>query len=85
MLKLTYADLVDSSTFTSKVLRKHQENIEILAQEWAREKAFDYALTRHLQDYGEMDYELYNYAVALFERSDLSVSEIFQKIRAMRA
>lgn len=85
MLKLTYADLTDPRTLTSKVLSKHQENIKILELRWTREKAFEYALTRHLQDYGEMDYELYNHAVALFEHSDLSVSEIFQKIRAMRA
>ena len=85
MPKLTYADLTDPRTFTSKVLGKHQEKIELLELKWTREKAFDYALTRHLQDYGEMDYELYDYAVALFEHSDLSVSEIFQKIRAMRA
>ena len=81
MLKLTYADLMDSSTFTSKVLRKHREKVETLEREWVREKAFDYALTQHLQSYGEMDYELYNHAVALFEHSNLSVSEIFQKIR----
>ena len=81
MPKLTYVDLVDSSTLTSKVLSKHQEKVETLEREWVRAKAFDYALTQHLQSYGEMDYELYNHAVALFEHSDLSVSEIFQKIR----
>lgn len=81
MAKLIYSDLFDGSTLTSKVLCKHQDKIDILAREWAREKAFDYALTRYLQDHGEMDYDLYNHAVVLFEHSDLSVSEIFQKIR----
>lgn len=81
MLKLTYVDLVDSRTLTSKVLSKHQEKVETLEREWVRAKAFEYALTQHLQSYGEMDYELYNHAVALFEHSDLTVSEIFQKIR----
>ena len=81
MAKLIYSDLFDSNTLTSKVFRKHQKNIEILELKWTREKAFEYALTQHLQNYGEMDYELYNHAVALFEHSNLSVFEIFQKIR----
>lgn len=81
MPKLTCVDLVDSRSFTFKVFGKHQEKIETLEREWVREKAFEYALTQHLQSYGEMDYELYNHAVALFEHSDLSISEIFQKIR----
>lgn len=85
MLKLTYADLANPHSLTTKIVNKHQESIKLLELRWTREKAFEYALTRHLQDYGEMDYELYNYAVALFEHSDLSVLEIFQKIRAIRA
>ena len=85
MLKLIYADLDDSYTLTAKMFSKHQKNIEMLEEKWVREKAFKYALTQYLQDYDEMDYELYLYVVALFEHSDLSVFEIFQKIRAIKA
>lgn len=83
MLKLTYAELTDSRTLTYKAFHRIQEDIDLLEKKWARLKAFDLALTGHLQTYGEMDYELFNCAVAWFEHSDLTVSEIFQKIREM--
>lgn len=81
MLKLVYNDLVNQTTFTSKIMNKHQEEIERLETKLTKIKEFDRALTNYLQNYKEMDFELYNCAVAWFEHSDLTVSEIFQKIR----
>ena len=81
MLKLIYNDLVDRTTFTSKIINKRQEEIERLERKLAKMKAFDLALINYLQTNKEMDFELYNCAAAWFEHSDLSVSEIFQKIR----
>ena len=84
MLKLTYTELTDPRTLTYKSFHRIQEDIDLLERKWARLKAFDLALTGYLQTHGEMDYELFNCAVAWFEHSDLSVSEIFRKIEEMR-
>ncbi len=80
MLKLVYNDFTDENTFTSKIMNKHQEEIKRLEKKLARIKFFNFALTNYLRTHGEMDFELYNCAVAWFEHSDLSVTEIFQKI-----
>ena len=44
-------------------------------------KAFNNALTNYLQNHGEMSYDLYNDACAMFDHSDKTVSEIFEEIR----
>lgn len=81
MIKLIYSDLVDRNTFTSKVMSKHQEKIQALENKLEKLKTFDIAFTNYLQVKKEIDYETYNCIVAWFEHSDLTVSEIFQKIR----
>lgn len=81
MLKLIYSDLADRNSFTSKVMSKHQEEIKVLENKLEKLKTFDIALTNYLQVKKEIDYETYNYIVAWFEHSNLTISEIFQKIR----
>lgn len=81
MLKLIYTDLSNPCTLTHKVINKHREEIKVLEKKLTRIKAFEQALAEYLQAYGEIDYELYNCAVAWLEHSNLSISEIFQKIR----
>ena len=81
MLKLAYTDLTDPHSFTSKVMSKHQEEIKMLEDKLEKLKTFDIAFTNYLQVKKEVDYETYNCIVAWFEHSDLTISEIFQKIR----
>ena len=81
MLTLKYNDLTDSSTFTSKVFAKQQQEIKWLEAKLERMKAFDVSLTNYLQNHGEMSYDLYNEACAVFDHSDKTVSEIFEEIR----
>ena len=81
MLTLKYNDLTDYGTFTSKVFAKQQQEIKWLEAKLERMKAFDIALTNYLQTHGEMSYDLYNEACAMFDHSDKTVSEIFEEIR----
>ena len=81
MLTLKYNDLTDYGTFTSKVFEKHQRKIEWLETKLERMKFFDLALTNYLQTNGEMSLNLYDNACIMFEHSDKTVSEIFEKIR----
>ena len=81
MLTLKYNDLTDYGTFTSKVFAKQQQEIKWLEAKLERMKAFDIALTNYLQTHGEMSYDLYNEACAMFGHSDKTVSEIFEEIR----
>ena len=80
MLKLIYDDLDDKTTFTFKTMNKQKEEIESLEKKLNRMKEFDLMLTNYLQTYKEIDFKSYSHAVALLERSDLTVSEIFKKI-----
>lgn len=80
MLTLKYDDLNDSSTFTSSVFDRRQEEIEWLEAKWLRLRAFDVALTNYLQAHGKMSYELYNEVRIMFDHSDKTVSEIFKEI-----
>ena len=80
MLKLIYDDLIDKTTFTFKTMDKQKEEIESLEKKLNRMKEFDLMLTNYLQTYKEIDFKSYSHAVALLERSDLTVSEIFKKI-----
>ena len=80
MLKLTHAELTDPRTLTYKSFHRIQEDIDLLERKLARLKAFNLALTGYLQTHGEMDYELFNCAVAWFEHSDKSTAEIFNEI-----
>ena len=81
MLTLKYNDLTDSSTFTSKVFAKQQQEIKWLEAKLERMKAFDVSLTNYLQTHGEMSLDLYDKACVLFDHSDKTVSEIFEEIR----
>ena len=81
MITLKYNDLTDSSTFTSKVFAKQQQEIKWLEAKLKRMKDFDIALTNYLQTHGEMSLDLYNDACAMFDHSDKIVSEIFEEIR----
>ena len=81
MLTLKYNDLTDYGTFTSKVFAKQQQEIERAEAKLKRMKAFDVALTNYLQNHGEISYDLYNEACAMFDHSDKTVSEIFEEIR----
>ena len=81
MLTLKYNDLVFCDTFTFKVFDKKQREIELLEAKLERMKAFDVALTNYLQNHGEMSYDLYNEACAMFDHSDKTVPEIFEEIR----
>ena len=81
MLTLKYNDLTDSSAFTSKVFAKQQQEIERAEAKLKRMKAFDASLTNYLQNHGEMSYDIYNDACAMFDHSDKTVSEIFEEIR----
>ena len=81
MLTLKYNDLTDSSTFTSKVFAKQQQEIKWLEAKLERMKAFDVSITNYLQTHGEMSYDLYSETCALFYHSDKTVSEIFEEIR----
>lgn len=81
MLTLKYNDLTNYNTFTSKVFARQQREIEQVEAKLTRMKAFDAALTNYLQNHGEMSYDLYNKACAMFDHSDKTVSEIFEEIR----
>ena len=81
MLTLKYNDLIDSSTFTSKVFDKQQQEIKWIEAKLERMKAFDAALTNYLQAHGEMSLDLYDKACVMFDHSDKTVSEIFEEIR----
>lgn len=81
MLTLKYNDLTDSSTLTSKVFNKQQQEIKWIEAKLKRMKDFDIALTNYLQTHGEMSLDLYNKACAMFDHSDKTVSEIFEEIR----
>ena len=80
MLTLKYNDLIDRSTFTSKVFDKRQEEIKWLEAKWLKLKSFDLALTGYLQVHGEMSLDLYDKACVMFDHSDKTVSEIFREI-----
>ena len=81
MLTLKYNDLTDSSTFTSKVFNKQQQEIKRTEAKLKRMKDFDIALTNYLQAHGEMSLALYDKACVMFDHSDKTVSEIFEEIR----
>ena len=81
MLTLKYNDLTDSSTFTSKIFARQQQEIKWLEAKLERMKAFDISITNYLQTYGEMSHDLYDKACAMFDHSDKTVSEIFEEIR----
>ena len=81
MLTLKYNDLTDSSTFTSKVFNKQQQEIKWIEAKLKRMKDFDIALTNYLQTHGEMSLDLYDKACVMFDHSDKTVSEIFEEIR----
>ena len=81
MLTLKYNDLTDSSTFTSKVFNKQQQEIKRTEAKLKRMKDFDIALTNYLQTHGEMSLDLYDKACVMFDHSDKTVSEIFEEIR----
>ena len=81
MLTLKYNDLTDSSTFTSKVFNKQQQEIKWIEAKLKRMKDFDIALTNYLQIHGEMSLDLYDKACVMFDHSDKTLSEIFEEIR----
>ena len=81
MLILKYNDLTDSSTLTSKVFNKKQQEIKWIEAKLKRMKDFDIALTNYLQTHGEMSLDLYDKACVMFDHSDKTVSEIFEEIR----
>lgn len=81
MLTLKYNDLVFCDTFTFKTFTKQKREIELAEAKLERMKAFNNALTNYLQNHGEMSYDLYSEACALFYHSDKTVSEIFEEIR----
>ena len=81
MITLKYNDLTDSSTFTSKVFAKQQQEIKWLEAKLERMKAFDVSLTNYLQNHGEMSLDLYDKACVMFDHSDKTVPEIFEEIR----
>ena len=81
MLTLKYNDLTDSSTFTSKIFNKRQQEIKWIEAKLKRMKDFDIALTNYLQTHGEMSLDLYDKACVMFDHSDKTVSEIFEEIR----
>lgn len=81
MLTLKYNDLTDSSTLTSKVFNKKQQEIKWIEAKLKRMKDFDIALTNYLQTHGEMSLDLYDKACVMFDHSDKTVSEIFEEIR----
>ena len=81
MLTLKYNDLIDCGTFTFKTFAKQQREIELTEAKLERMKAFNNALTNYLQNHGEMSYDRYNGACAMFDHSDKAVSEIFEEIR----
>ena len=81
MLTLKYNDLTDSSTFTSKVFNKQQQEIKWIEAKLKRMKDFDIALTNYLQTHGEMSLDLYDKACVMFDHFDKTVSEIFEEIR----
>ena len=81
MFTLKYNDLIDCSTFTSRVFDKKQREIKLLEAKLKRMKDFDIALTNYLQTHGEISLDLYDKACALFDHSDKAVPEIFEEIR----
>ena len=81
MLTLKYNDLTDSSTFTSNVFNKQQQEIKWAEAKLKRMKDFDIALTNYLQTHGEMSLDLYDKACVMFDHSEKTVSEIFEEIR----
>ena len=81
MLTLKYNDLTDSSTFTSKVFNKQQQEIKWTEAKLKRMKDFDIALTNYLQTHGEMSLNLYDKACVMFDHSNKTVLEIFEEIR----
>ena len=81
MLTLKYNDLTDSRTFTFKAFDKQQQEIKRVEAKLERMKAFDIALTNYLQTHGEMSLDLYDKACVMFDHSDKTVPEIFEKIR----
>ena len=81
MLTLKYNDLTDSSTFTSKVFNKQQQEIKWIEAKLKRMKDFDIALTNYLQTHGEMSLDLYDKACVMLDHSDKTVPEIFEEIR----
>lgn len=81
MLMLTYEELANPCSLTYKSFDKIQSNIDLLEKKMTRLKDFHFALTEHLRACGKMDYEMYNRAVAWLEHSDLTISEIMEKIQ----
>ena len=81
MLTLKYNDLTDSSTLTSKVFNKQQQEIKWIEAKLKRMKDFDIALTNYLQTHGEMSLDFYDKACVMSDHSDKTVSEIFEEIR----
>ena len=81
MLTLKYNDLTDSSTFTSKVFNKQQQEIKWTEAKLKRMKDFDIALTNYLQTHGELSLNLYDKACVMFDHSNKTVLEIFEEIR----
>ena len=80
MIILKYDDLTDSSTLTSKVFDKRQNEIQWLEAKLERMKAFDVAATNYLQSHSEMSLDLYDKACVMFEHSNKTVTEIFREI-----
>ena len=81
MMKLTYKDMTDSRTLTFTIFQKQQDDIKILEEQLERQKEFDRALTNYLQNHGEMEWKLYCCATVWLYHSEMSVSDIFEKIR----
>ena len=80
MIILKYDDLTDSSTLTSKVFDKRQNEIQWLEAKLERMKAFDVAATNYLQSHSEMSLDLYDKACVMFEHSNKTITEIFKEI-----
>lgn len=80
MLKLIYNELTDPRTLTSRTMVRHHRAITMLEKKLEREKDFEIALTDYLRYHGEMSWDDYNDAVALFVHSDKTIEEIFQEI-----
>lgn len=80
MLTLRYNDLSDSCSLTSRTMVRHRRAITMLEKKLEREKDFEIALTDYLRYYGEISWDDYNDAVALFVHSDKTIEEIFEGI-----
>lgn len=80
MLTLRYNDLSDACSLTSRTMVRHHRAIIMLEKKLEREKDFETALTDYLRYHGEMSWDDYNDAVALFVHSDKTIEEIFEEI-----